>query len=368
MPLPQSNIKLVTYADDTTILAKSNDIKTACDALNRFLPELHSFFTSRNLQISEAKSTATVFTSWTKEVNKELDIHINGKYIPTVKYPKVLGVTFDNLHTFAKHAETLANKVRDRNRILKAIAGSTWGQQTEVLATTYKAIGRSLLDYASPVWSPGLSDTQWGKLQSVQNSALRIVTGCHFKTPEQHTHHETKMLTVKQHCTLLNRQFLRKTKDSAHPNNIALIRPANSRSKAIRMDIRRENPAISHLAETDLKKSLQIIHQTIVQEAIESYKCCVVLGGRPPPVDESEKQLPRPTRCTLSQLRSGISVYLKSYLSILNPEVVDACPHCGVSPHITRHLFDCASRQTDLTPLSLWTDPVKAAIFLELDI
>ena len=45
------------------------------------------------------------------------------------------------------------------------------------------------------------------------------------------------------------------------------------------MDIRRENPAISHLAETDLKKSLQIIHQTIVQEAIESYKCCVVLGG-----------------------------------------------------------------------------------------
>ena len=85
MPLPQSNIKLVSYADDTTILA--NDIKTACDALNMFLPELHSFFTSRNLQISEAKSTATVFTSWTKEVNRELDIHINGKYIPTVKYP-----------------------------------------------------------------------------------------------------------------------------------------------------------------------------------------------------------------------------------------------------------------------------------------
>ena len=53
MPLPQSKIKLVTYADDTTILAKSNDIKTACDALNRFLPELHSFSTSRNLQISQ---------------------------------------------------------------------------------------------------------------------------------------------------------------------------------------------------------------------------------------------------------------------------------------------------------------------------
>ena len=106
---------------------------------------------------------------------------------------------------------------------------------------------------------------------------------------------------------------------------------------------------------------------SVVVQAIDSQKCCVVLGGRPPPVDESEKQLPRPTRCTLSQLRSGISVYLKSYMSILNSEVGDACPHCGVSPHITRHLFDCAARQTDLTPLSLRTVPVKAAIFLELD-
>ena len=113
------------------------------------------------------------------------------------------------------------------------------------------------------------------------------------------------------------------------------------------MHIRRENSAISHLAETDLKKSLQIIHQTVVQDAIESYKC-VVLGGRPIPDDKSEKQLPRPTSCTLSQLRSGISMYLNSYLSILTPEVVDTCPHCGASPHITRHLFDCAFRHTDL--------------------
>ena len=131
-------------------------------------------------------------------------------------------------------------------------------------------------------------------------SALRIVTGCHLKTPKQQ-HCGTKMLTVKQNGTLLNRQFLRKTKDSIHPNNVSLTRPANSRSKAIIMDITWENSAISHLAQTDLKKSLQIIHQTVAQDAIESYKCCLVLGGRPPPVDKSEKQLPRPTRCTLSQ-------------------------------------------------------------------
>ena len=45
----------------------------------------------------------------------------------------------------------------------------------------------------------------------------------------------------------------------------------------------------------------------------------------------------------------------------------DACPNCGHRPHDTGHLFACPNKPTDLTVVSLWSDPVGSAVFLGLD-
>lgn len=44
------------------------------------------------------------------------------------------------------------------------------------------AIGRSVSDqlYAVLILTPQLCDTSWAKLQTAQNAALRISTGCHL--------------------------------------------------------------------------------------------------------------------------------------------------------------------------------------------
>ena len=55
----------------------------------------------------------------------------------------------------------------------KSLAGSSWGREKEVLTTTNKAIGRSLLTYGAPIWTLGLSTTHWQTLQAGQNAALR---------------------------------------------------------------------------------------------------------------------------------------------------------------------------------------------------
>ena len=44
---------------------------------------------------------------------------------------------------------------------------------------TYKALGRSIANYAAPVWSINASETNIGKIQRAQNEALRIITGSH---------------------------------------------------------------------------------------------------------------------------------------------------------------------------------------------
>ena len=107
-----------------------------------------------------------------------------------------------------KHSQYVAERVSGRNNILKALAGTSWGQQKETLLMTHKAVGRSIINYAAPVWSPNLHDTNYRKIQYTQNEALRIATGCHKMSSIDHLHTEAEILKVKEHSELLSAQYL----------------------------------------------------------------------------------------------------------------------------------------------------------------
>ena len=103
--------------------------------------------------------------------------------------------------------------------MLSALAGSTWGNDKEVLVTTYKATGRAVMNYAAPVWSPGLVESHWLKLQRCQNAALRNATGCLKMTMQDDLHREYKVMPVKQHCQLLSKQYLFMSQSPHHRNH-----------------------------------------------------------------------------------------------------------------------------------------------------
>ena len=106
------------------------------------------------------------------------------------------------------HGVQVANRVSKRNNVLKALAGTNWGQQRETLLLTYKALGRSSATCAAPVWSTNASDTSLEKIQRTQNEALRIITGSHKMSSTDHLYSETKMLLVNDHLNLLSAQYL----------------------------------------------------------------------------------------------------------------------------------------------------------------
>ena len=114
------------------------------------------------------------------------------------KKPKVLGVTLDNHLTFTQHCNNIAVRVQLRSHVLKALAGSTWGYDKETLLTTYLAIGRSILSYCCPVWTPSLRDTNWSWLQRAQNSAMRITTGGLRMADVAELHQEARELPVRE--------------------------------------------------------------------------------------------------------------------------------------------------------------------------
>jgi len=90
--------------------------------------------------------------------------------------------------SFKQHVTDTKTKIQAKNNILKALTGSTWGKEKEVIINTYKATGQSLLNYCCPIWTPSLSKTSWSELQVAQNNALRIATGCHKMTNIDHLH------------------------------------------------------------------------------------------------------------------------------------------------------------------------------------
>ena len=290
--------------------------------------------------------------------------------IPTTQYPKLLGVTFDSLFRFAKHATDVCTKLSTRNRILRALAGTSWGKDKETIVTTYKAIGRSVVNYAAPIWSPSLSDTQWSRLQSRQHNAVSTAIGCHQMAHPDHLHQEIKMLKVEQHNMLLTKQFALQCLNPEHP---VYVLASTAPPQRIRNTFRTYTSEVSPLAPEiwdprSSRLALDRVHQLAVVDATENQAPNRVLETLPPPIHDSEKTLPRTTRCTLSQLRSGWSIMLQTYNARIQEGVSDICPDCHTSPHTTSHLFTCPAHPTTLTPIDLWHRPVEVAHFLGLEI
>jgi hypothetical protein len=91
------------------------------------------------------------------------------------------------------------------------------GKQKETLVATYKTVVLPVIEYASTVWSPIVSDSNIKKLQTTQNAALRIATGCTADTNIQHLHTKTKTLPLSYHLKLHASQLRHKSLLPAHP-------------------------------------------------------------------------------------------------------------------------------------------------------
>ena len=149
-----------------------------------------------------------MFTPDPAQANTHPKFNIADSERPLVRSPNILGVYRDTFFSYNNHCVQVANRASKINNVLKALAGTNWGQHNDTLLVTYKAFGRSIANYAAPVWSTNASDSYIGKIQRAQNEALRTITGSHKMSSIDHLHSETKMLQVGDHLSLLSAQYL----------------------------------------------------------------------------------------------------------------------------------------------------------------
>ena len=108
--------------------------------VNTYLTEMSRFIRENSLLISAPKSSVTLLRPDPAQANTHPKVKIADSEIPLVRSPKLLGVYLDTFFSFNKHCVQVANRVSKRNNVLKALAGTNWGQKKETLLMTYKSI------------------------------------------------------------------------------------------------------------------------------------------------------------------------------------------------------------------------------------
>ena len=194
IPRPTETVKRICYADDITVCESGGGkIPELEHKVNTYLTEMSCYLWVNALLISAPKSSVSLCRSDPAQTNTHPKVKIDDSEIPLVRSPKILGVYLDTFFSLNTHYVQVANRVSKRNNVWKQLSATDWGHQNETLLMTYKALGRSIANYAAPVWSTNTSESNMDK---IQNESLRIVTCSHNMSSIDHLYSETEMQHV----------------------------------------------------------------------------------------------------------------------------------------------------------------------------
>ena len=362
-------VRQPSYADDFTFSRSGVSLAEVEAALQADIDAVVAWAESKMLNIAPEKCSITYFTpDKARESKTHPQVFIDGRSIPLDKSPRILGVHFDTHFAFHVHAQKVVKSCRDKLRALRALAGTSWGCQKETLLLAYKTYVEPIINYAAAIWVPNVSQSSLDAVQRVQNSALRLATGCHLATDISHLHREAQFAFVGDHLEMLCTQFLASCSRDSHPSNDIITQSSGHHSMKDTLQSKFSDALLQHapdgVNDDNYKQILQDIHTSSVKRTISNLRPNLLLDAQPPNISPSEQRLTRLQRTTLAQLRSSHCSLLGDYKVLTGRSTSALCPECLLRRHTVRHLFDCDARPTSLTMRDLWVNPVLVVDFL----
>ena len=118
-----------------------------------------------------------------------------------------LGVTLDApTLTWKLHYEEMVSEGRKRVNIMRAISGTTWGANKELLLNFYQIYIRSKISYAIPATASACHSRK-ETLERIQSSALRVALGARRTTPITALQVEAAVIPLQDHFETLCLQY-----------------------------------------------------------------------------------------------------------------------------------------------------------------
>ena len=219
---------------------------------------------------------------------------------------------------------------------------------------TYKAVGRSIINYAAPVLSSHIRDIHYRSIQYTQTEALRIATGCHKMSSVDHLHVEAEMLKEREHSEQLSAQYLARCLEPRNVCHSITTRETPKRRMKETLFIRHRNTVETMMLADNRKATLHAIRTDSVNKSVIDQNKIIMLDDLPHSINDSEKDLTRKERATFAHLRSGHYKLLNSYNNRIKKDAsLNVCAYCGKTSHDVKHILACPAPLTTLIPSDL---------------
>ena len=219
--------QIAIYADDIALWTTHKHHNNALGTLQRTLDHIGTKLQRLNLNISPDKSKCILFGR--VSTSQCTPLTIQNTDIPFTAQCKFLGITLDKHLTFNHHIQDITNRTSKRINILKATAGTTWGGDRATLTKLYESLIRPVMEYASIIFE-NAAQTHLKKLNSLQNTCLRIITGALRTSPIEalHVYNNTTPLADRR-TEALFKYFFKVQQTPNHPCVRAITRRSHPR-------------------------------------------------------------------------------------------------------------------------------------------
>ena len=210
IPHPDRTLVL-EYADDIAVTVTADNLAEAIRQMRIAIRRLERWAAKNNLLLNSEKTKAMLFTK--QKLPEELpNLTVTQNRIQWVKTFKYLGMYLDApTLTWKSHIKEARRQGVQRLNILKALAGTTWGAERELLLKVYISYIRPKLTYGIAALASA-AETNLKSLSRIQNAALRVALGARKTSPTVALHIEANIqpldIFIKESCC----KFYYKTK------------------------------------------------------------------------------------------------------------------------------------------------------------
>ena len=164
--------------------------------LQRKMDETMLWIDKWRLKLNIDKTETIIFGS---RQNKHLrQIKIKNQAVKWKNQIKYLGVAMDTKLTMNGHLKTTIQKAKGVRASLYPILNRNSPIPLRTRIQLYTIYIKPILLYASVVWAPQLSQSNWRKLEAVQNMTLRTITGAYYLTTNEAIRQSTEILSISE--------------------------------------------------------------------------------------------------------------------------------------------------------------------------